>query len=95
MSDKYAIRRVLVRALCRFTCPQNFNTILCDDDVILLQADPVLMLREWENLTAAEFLFEVPGFPAYRSLDPVLRKKLESGCSLMGDPFFAGPAALR
>ena len=95
MTDKYAIRRILVRALSRYSCPQNFNTILCDDEVILLQSDPVILLREWENLTGAEFLFPVEGFPSYRSLNPVLRQKLEAGFSLMNDPFFAGPAALR
>ena len=95
MTDKYAIRRALVRALFRFSCPQDFNTILGDDDVILLQADPALMLREWENLTGAEFIFPVEGFPAYRSLNPILRRKLEAGFTLLDDPFLAGPAALR
>ena len=95
MSDKYAIRRVLVRALARYSCPQNLNTVLCDDDVILLQADPAVLLKEWESLTAAEFLFPVAGFPEYRSINPVLRSKLDAGYTLLDDPFFAGPSALK
>ena len=95
MKDKYAIRRTLVKALARYSCPQELNTILCDDDVILLQADPAILLREWYALTEAEFILPVTGYPEYRSLNPVLRQKLENGLSLMNDPFFAGPLAVR
>ena len=95
MSDKYAIRRVLVRALARYSCPQDLNTILCDDEVILLQADPAVLMKEWEHLTEAEFLFPVTGYPEYRSINPVLRRKIDAGYTLLDDPFFAGPAALK
>ncbi|MBR1951921.1 MAG: hypothetical protein IKA32_05055 [Lentisphaeria bacterium] len=95
MKDKYTIRRALVKALARYFCPQELNTILCDDNIILLQADPSILLKEWDNLTSAEFILQVPGYPDYRSLNPVLRQKIENGLSLMNDPFFAGPFAVR
>ena len=94
MNDKYSIRRTLVRALARYSCPQDLNTILCDDEIILLQADPAILLREWHALTEAEFILPVAGYPEYRSLNPVLRRKIENGLSLMNDSFFAGPTAL-
>lgn len=95
MNDKYAIRRTLVRALARYSCPQNLNTILCDDEIILLQADPAILLREWHALTEAEFILPVAGYPEYRSLNPVLRRKIENGVNLMWDQFFSGPQAMR
>lgn len=90
-SDKYAIRRALVMALLRFYCPQDLNTILCDDQVILLAADPARIKAQWDELTAAEYILPVQGFPEHRSLSPALRLKLESGKALLDDPFFAGP----
>ena len=95
MSDnRYAIRRALVLALYRFYCPQDLNTLMCDDAVICLDADPERLKHEFSELTLAGYLCEVPGYPEYRSLSPALRQKLDRGGSLMTDPFFAGPAAL-
>lgn len=90
-SDKYAIRRALVTALFRFYCPQDLNTILCDDQVILLASDNARIKAQWDELTAAEYIIPVQGFPDHRSLAPALRLKLESGRTLLDDPFFAGP----
>ena len=94
-SDAYSIRRALVRAAARFFCPQDLNTLLCDDAVILLDADPARVRREWEELTAAGHFRPVQGFPDFRSLDPALRRRIEAGETLLDDPVFAGPAALR
>ena len=89
--SKYAIRRALVTALFRFYCPQDLNTILCDDRVILLSCDNARVKNEWDELTEAEYILPVQGFPDHRSLSPALRKKLETGKTLLDDPFFAGP----
>ena len=90
-SDNYAIRQALVRALFSFYGPQELNTLLGDDRVILLAADPARIKAQWDELTAAEYIRPVDGFQTFRSLDPVLRQKLESGKTLLDDPFFAGP----
>ena len=94
-TDKYAIRRALLLALAKFVCPQELNTILCDDRVILLGADSARVLREWDELTAAEYLQAVPGFPEARRLSPATRAKIEAGKSLLDDPFLAGASAVR
>ena len=91
MTTKYEIRRALVRALFSFYGPQELNTLLGDDRVILLSADPARIKKEWDELTAADCFHPVEGYPSYRSLDPSLRKKLEAGKTLLDDPFFAGP----
>ena len=90
-NNKYAIRRALILALFSFYGPQELNTLLGDDRVILLAADPARIKKEWDELTAAEYIHPVDGFPTFRSLDPALRMKLESGKTLLDDPFFAGP----
>ena len=94
-TDAYAIRRALVRAVARYYCPQDLNTVLCDDAVILLDADPARIRREWDELSAAGRLRPVQGYPDFRSLDPALRRRIEAGETLLDDPLFAGPAALR
>ena len=94
-TDKYAIRRALLLALAKFVCPQELNTILCDDRLILLGADSARVLREWDELTAAEYLQAVPGFPEARRLSPATRAKIEAGKSLLDDPFLAGASAVR
>ena len=94
-SDAYAIRRAIVRAMARYFCPQDLNTCLCDDDVILLSADSARIRREWDELTAAGYLRPVQGYPEFRSVAPQLRRKLEAGETLLDEEFFAGPAALR
>ena len=91
MTTKYEIRRALVLALFSFYGPQELNTLLGDDRMILLAADPARVKKEWDELTAAGFIRPVEGFPTFRSLDPALRKKLEAGKTLLDDPFFAGP----
>ena len=95
MADKYAIRRALLLALAGFVCPQDLNTCLCDDRLMLLGVDNVRALREWDELTAAEYLLPVPGFPEARKLAPPVRKKIEEGLSLLDDPFLAGASAVR
>ncbi len=95
MTDKYRIRQALLKALGRFVCPQDLNTVLCDDAVILLGADPARLKREWDELTCAEYLKPVQGYPDYRSLAPAVRAKLEAGVSMLDDPFLAGPSAVR
>ena len=94
-TDKYALRRAIVLAMAGFVCPQELNTILCDDKIILLGADSARVLREWEELTAAEYLLPVPGFPEARRLSPAIRAKIEAGKSLLDDPFLAGASAVR
>ena len=94
-TDKYAIRRALLLALAKFVCAQDLNTILCDDRLILLGVDNARALREWDELTAAEYLLPVPGFPEARKLAPAIRKKIEEGRSLLDDPFLAGASAVR
>ena len=95
MSTSYAIRRALLFALGRFFCPQDLNTCLCDDGVIMLDADPARILKEWEELTAAGYISAVQGYPDHRSLSPAIRRKIEAGETLLDDPFLAGPQALR
>ena len=95
MSTSYAIRRALLFALGRFFCPQDLNTCLCDDGVIVLDADPARILKEWEELTAAGYISAVQGYPDHRSLSPAIRRKIEAGEKLLDDPFLAGPQALR
>lgn len=95
MAGKYEIRRALVMALFSFYAPQELNTLLGDDRLLLLEADPARIKREWDELTEAGYIRPVEGFPAYRSLDHALRLKLEAGKSLLDNPFFAGPGALR
>ena len=95
MADKYAIRRALRYALARFFCPQDLNTILCDDRVIILDADNSRIKTEWDELTCAGYLVPVQGYPEYRALKPSLRAKLENGETLLDDPLLAGPSALR
>ena len=92
--DTYAIRRAIARALHRYYCPQELNTLLYDDAIILLDADPARLKAEWEELTAAGRLIPVEGFPRHRSLAPALRKQLDAGMSLLGDPLFASPSEL-
>ena len=94
-TDKYAIRRALLLALAKFVCAQDLNTILCDDRLILLGVDNARALREWNELTAAEYLQTVPGFPEARRLAPAIRAKIEGGKSLLDDPFLAGASAVR
>ena len=94
-TDKYTIRRTLLLALAKFVCPLDLNTALCDDRMILLNADPARALHEWDELTAAEYLLPVPGFPEARRLAPAIRAKIEAGKSLLDDPFLAGAAAVR
>ena len=94
-TDEYAIRRTLLLALAKFVCPLDLNTALCDDRMILLNADPARVLREWDELTAAEYLLPVPGFPEARRLSPAVRAKIEAGKSLLDDPFLAGASAVR
>ncbi len=95
MTTKYAIRRALLAALARFFCPQDLNTCLCDDGVILLGADNARIVREWDELTAAGYISAVQGWPDHRSLNPAIRRKIEAGETLLDDPFLAGPQALR
>ena len=95
MNDKYAIRRTLLLALGRFVCPQDLNTVMCDEKVMLLGADSARLLAEWDELTAAEYLLPVQGFPEARKLSPMIRAKIEAGRSLLDDPFLAGAAAAR
>ena len=92
---KYSIRRTILKALFRFYCPQNLNTILCDDQILLLGVDNTLILNEWDLLTQAGYILPVPGFPECRSLSPMIRFKLEAGNALMDDPFLAGEMALK
>ncbi len=94
-NDKYAIRRALLLALAKFVCPLDLNTVLCDDRLMLLGVDNARALREWDELTAAEYLLPVPGFPEARKLAPAIRKKIEAGQSLLDDPFLAGASAVR
>ena len=94
-TDKYALRRAIVLAMAGFVCPQELNTILCDDRLVLLGVDNARALREWDELTAAEYLLPVPGFPEARKLAPAIRKKIEEGRSLLDDPFLAGASAVR
>ena len=95
MNDKYAIRRALLLALAGFVCPQDLNTLLCDDRLMLLGVDNARALKEWNELTAAEYLLPVPGFPDARKLSPAIRKRIEEGRSLLDDPLLAGSGALR
>lgn len=90
-SSKYSIRRAIVMALFRYFCPQDLNTILCDDQLILLSADNARIRSEWEELTAAGYIIPIQGFPEHRKLSDALRLKLEAGKTLLDDPFFAGP----
>lgn len=92
---KYVIRRTLLQVLCKFYCPQDLNTVMLDDRLQLLNADPALMLREWQALTDAGYLLPVQGYPEHRSLERTTRVKLQNGETLLDDPFFAGPNALR
>lgn len=92
---KYVIRRTLLQVLCKFYCPQDLNTVMLDDRLQLLNADPALMLREWQALTDAGYLLPVQGYPEHRSLERTTREKLQNGETLLDDPFFAGPNALR
>ena len=50
---KYVIRRTLLQVLCKFYCPQDLNTVMLDDRLQLLNADPAQVLREWNALTDA------------------------------------------
>lgn len=95
MADKYAIRRALLYALTRFFCPQDLNTVLCDDRVMLLDSDNARIKKEWDELTEAGYLVPVQGYPEYRSLKSAIRAKIESGETLLDDPLLAGPSALR
>ena len=90
MANKYAIRRALVRAAVRFSLPQELNTLLCDDGVILLEADPASIVTAWDDLTDGGFLLPVPGYPLFRSVAPMLRRRVEAGETLLDDPFFSG-----
>lgn len=92
---KYAIRRAILKALFRFYCPQDLNTILLDDNIMMLGVDNVLILKEWDLLTQAGYILVVPGFPDYRSLSAMIRFKLEAGNALLDDPFLAGNMALK
>lgn len=89
-STNYAIRRALLKAAVRFSCPQTLNTLLCDDGVMLLQADPARVKAEWDELTAAGMLLVVEGYPGYRAVSPLIRNRLESGETLLDDPFLSG-----
>ena len=89
-SNKYAIRRALLKAAVRFSCPQELNTLLCDDGVMLLQADPARVKAEWDELTAAGMLLVVEGYPGFRSISPAVRRRLENGETLLDDPFLSG-----
>lgn len=90
MANKYAIRRALIRAAVRYSLPQELNTLLCDDGVILLEADPAALVAEWDELTDFGCLLPVPGYPNFRSVSPTLRQKVEAGETLLNLPFFSG-----
>ena len=92
---KYVIRRTLLQVLCKFYCPQDLNTVMLDDRLQLLNADPAQVLREWQALTDAGYLLVVQGYPDYRSIERKTRVKLQNGETLLDDHFFAGPSALR
>ena len=89
-SNKYAIRRALLKAAVRFSCPQELNTLLCDDGLILLQSDPARIKAEWDELTAAGMLLVVEGYPGFRSVSPAVRRRLENGETMLDDPFLSG-----
>lgn len=89
--SNYHVRRALIEALFSFYCPQDLNTVLCDDRIILLGCDPARIKAQWDELTAAGYLRPVQGWPEHRSLSPALRKKLEEGRTLLDDPLLAGP----
>ena len=91
IATNYHVRRALIEALFRFYCPQDLNTVLCDDKIILLACDPARIKAQWDELTAAGYLLPVQGWPDHRSLSPALRKKLEEGRTLLDDPLLAGP----
>ena len=92
---KYVIRRTLLQILHKFYCPQDLNTVMLDDRLQLLNADPAQVLREWQALTDAGYLLVVQGYPDYRSIERKTRVKLQNGETLLDDPFFAGPNAMR
>ena len=93
-SDRYAVRRALLKALFRFSCPQDLNTLMNDDRVIALDADPARLRSEWGELHMAGYVQQVQGWPDYFRLAPAARAKLERGWSMADDPFLAGPLAV-
>ena len=93
-SDRHAVRRALLKALLRFSCPQDLNTLMNDERVIALGADPARLRREWGELHLAGYTVQAQGWPDYFRLEAAVRARLESGWSMMDDPFLAGPSAL-
>ena len=95
MNKKLMIRRAIVQTLYTYYCPQNLNTILCADKIIMLEADSAQLLAEWNQLKEAGYLIDVPGYPDYCRLSDALRAKFEAGKTLNDDPVFYGPGAIR
>ena len=96
MNSIYTARRAILSALCTYCNPQSLDTIACHDKVILTEAEPALLRRQWQALQDAGYLRAVPGYHGeYCSLTPAVRKKLEAGWAMNDDEFLFGPEALR
>lgn len=96
MSTIYGVRRAILQALYDYINPQSLDTISCHDKVILSEADPVILRRQWQALQDAGYLRSVPGYNGeYCSLMPAVRAKLEKGWAMNNDEFLFGPGALR
>ena len=96
MTSVYAVRRAILSALYAYSNPQSLDTIACHDRIILTEAEPAILRREWRALQNAGYLRAVPGYGGeYSSLNPTTRKKLESGWAMNDDEFLFGPGALR
>lgn len=96
MSTVFGIRRAIISALFDYTNPQSIDTIACHDKVIMSEADPVILRRQWQGLQDAGYLKPVAGYNGeYCSLAPAIRKKLEMGWAMNNDEYLFGPGAMR
>ena len=96
MTGIYAIRRAILSTLCAYCNPQSLDTIACHDKIILTEAEPAMLRKQWLALQEAGYLRAVPGYGGeYCSLAPAVRRKLEAGWAMNDDEFLFGPEALR
>lgn len=96
MSTIFGIRRAILQALFDYVTPQSLDTISCHDKVMMTEADPAILRRQWQALQDAGYLKPVAGYQGeYCSLAQAVRAKLEKGWAMHDDEFLYGPGALR